>query len=337
METGKKFAHLFPPSSFSAIMSIEILSLAFYHLRLMFLSQFLLYFGFILYLILFAGFTLRIIEIRFKTELLNLTQILLLFTFSAGSIVLGTRLFYSHLKILSPFFMILGALSLILLLVIFYRTEENGKSIGVNERTVYFFPFIVFLSLSILIETIYGSMSSANIFTVPVSFILITAGEAGMWFLILDRFINSREFFWHTQSLNGLSFIYFGITSLGSISIIEFIVNAMNHNSFLFSFFLYIAYAQLIITTIMSIFILYFYALKLRRRHFEMKYSSSMWGSVFPSGVSAMGYWLFFHFSHNIFAYYISLIYGTAGLTFFIGIIFLLSLSLFRPITNSAH
>lgn len=334
---GKKFAHLFPPSSFSAIMSIEILSLAFYHLRFMFLSQFLLYFGLILYFILFAGFTLRIIEIRFNTRLLNLTQILLLLTFSAGSIVLGTRLFYSDLKILSPFFMIIGTLSLILLLVIFYRTEQSGKFLGINERTAYFFPFIVFLSLSILMETIYGSVSSADIFTVPVSIILITAGEAGMWFLILDRFINSREVFWHTESLNGLSFIYFGIISLGSISIIELIVNAMNHNSFLFSVFLYVAYVQFIITLIMSIFVLYFYALKIRRRHFEMKYSHSMWGSVFPSGVSSMGYWLFFHFSHNIFAYYISLVYGTAGLIFFIGIIFLLSLSLFRPINNGAN
>lgn len=331
MKTRKKLSQLFPLSSFSAIMGMEILSLIFYHLRFMFLSDLLLYFGLVLYFILLAGFTLRVIEIRFKAGLLTLTQILILFTFPAGSNVLGTRLFYSHLKFLSPFFLIMGGLSLVILLIIFYITEKNRKSVGVNEITAYFFPFIVFLSLSILMETIYGSMLPASIFTVPASIILITAGEAGMWFLILVRFINPGEVFWDTRSLNALSFIYFGIPSLGSISIMEFIVHVMHSQSFLFSFFLYIAYAQFIITAILSVFILYFYALKLRRKHFEMKYSSSMWGSVFPSGVSAMGYWLFFQFSHNIFAYYISLIYGIAGLVFLIGIVFLMVLSVFQP------
>lgn len=320
MKRVKSFAHLFPPSSFSSIMGIEMLSLTFYHLKLSSISFILLWLGIILYIIFLFGFALRAIETRFKLNSFRSKQILLLFTFTAGTDVLGTRLYLSSLSFLSPLLLIGGAISFLILLLAIYRYDHFGRQITVNDRPLYFVPLIGALSLSILTETIYGSFSSILLYTVPISAILIIVGEVGMWIVVLDGFRHMKAIFMQTDLLNSFTFIYFGIFSLTSVAIIEFAIHAVPHSTLLFHILLNIAYVQFIIIFAITAFIFYHYFLKIKRGHFKLKYSASMWASVFSMGISALGYWLFFHLTKSMVTYYASMFYALAGTVFLMGI-----------------
>lgn len=322
---------LFPPSSFAAIMGIEMCSISTEHFGLIYISNFLMYSGLILYFILGLGFILRGLIQKFKLIVNQFSTLLFLFTFTAGSDVLGTRLFSSRFSFLSSYLIILDSISLIALTIASYKFRKLRTEVSVSKMPLFFLPFISLLSLSIFIDTVssFGYVISEAIF---ISAILLIAGEIGMWLVMIESAMNLKKVFGYIEKINAFSFIYFGILGLTSIGMIDFVIRHVNETSFPYYLIMFIVEVQLVLLLFISVFILSLYVIKIGRRKFELKYNGSMWASLFSSAVTSVAFQLFYTLHHVKISLYFSIFYGGIALTILCGICLLFIFGMFANV-----
>jgi tellurite resistance protein TehA-like permease len=127
-----------PGSSYSSVMGIEILSIAFLLLKSQIISIFLLYAGLVIYLFLSFIFIFKIFKFIKTRSMIVKDEILGYFTFSAGSAVLGTRIIMNNLYVFAYALFFLTIISIIVFLIMYFN--------GFKKILVYIYTLTIYIN-----------------------------------------------------------------------------------------------------------------------------------------------------------------------------------------------
>lgn len=305
---SKKFN--IPVSAFSSVMGMEISSIAFHFHGLAAISGFLEYLGLIVYIFLVLYFLFMVLSRR--KILNNKIMVPASFTFVAGTGVLGSRLYMGGFILPSKILLLIAIIFLIYLwFLLLVKTISKRET---PQLYFMFLPFIGTLSLSNLLTHLHTYFNPAISIWVPVSLFLI--GNLS-WIVTILSFINYKKYF-NYKSLNGFYMIYAGVVSLSTISGTLIIENYGLHGSVLYAIISGVVMVDYVFSVILSIFLIIFFILKIRKYNISVKYKISIWGAVFPFGVLSSATYLESKFNHISFLSILSLFYVIIALSLII-------------------
>ena len=315
MNKWNNLAAYLPTSSFSAVMGMGIVSDALLQLHLYRISQLLEYSDVVVYLgLVFFFILLLVTKWRIaKKSLLNHFSVLGSFTFIAGTAVLATRLSESGFVFVDLPAIIVSLT--IFLLLLFILALSVGGSVFENVENPYLFlvPFIALLGISVLSSQTFEKLENGYPVLFSISVITWAIGFAGTSIFIIYSFKNfGKKFFTHNE-INGFYFIYSGIASLIAFSGIVMIKFYHLNNQILIAFMTYVIALEFIWAVGFSIFLFSIYFLKFRKGSIKFRHRVTIWGSVFPMGVDAMGSYFVSLYFHIHFLVYLSYFYVFAG------------------------
>lgn len=303
-----------PNSSFASVMGTGILSDAFFHLGMMSISNFVMILSAFIYTVLICLFIFKLFICNKNIFKYSSKSVLQAFTFIAGTSVLFTRLYESHISIYT-FFMAFVLLVIIVLFFSLYLASNNFQDLS-GEYYLLFLPIISLLSVSIFIAFTKNQIPSI-LFGLDIPFLIIA--QTGAVLVIVYSLIHLRRRTWNITKLNGYYMIYSGILSLTGYSILGTEAYYIPYNTYSHIFH-YVAIADIVASIFIAFIMLSLFAIKIKKGLFDKNYKVSAWGTLFPLGVDAIGYYTIANLYHVQFFLYLSYIFTSLGLLVLIGI-----------------
>lgn len=315
MKGFKKDLSTLPNSSFASVMGTGILSDALFHLGLMTISYLLMFLSICIYIGLIGSFLLKLFLLKGNIFKYSSKTVMQAFTFIAGTSVLFTRLYESHISIY-PLVIVIVLLGVTVLFISLYLLSLNFHN-EEKENYLLFLPLISFLSLSILIGV---TQNQIPFIFVSLEFLLVIISQIGTILVITYSLIYNHKRPVHIQDINGYYMIYSGILSLLGYSILGTPVydNIQMTIGYIFH---YMATADIIASIFIALFMFIVFIVKIKNGLFNKKYKISSWGALFPLGVDSIGYYSMSEIYHVQFFDDLSYFFTSLAILVLIGII----------------
>ncbi len=315
MKGFKKNLSTLPNSSFASVMGTGILSDALFHLGMMALSYLLMFLSISIYIGLIGSFLLKLFLLKGNILKYSSKTVLQAFTFIAGTSVLFTRLYESHISIY-PLVIVIVLLGVTILFISLYLLTLNFHN-EEKENYLLFLPLISFLSFSILIGV---TQNQIPFIFVSLEFLLVIISQIGTILVITYSLIYNHKRPVHIQDINGYYMIYSGILSLLGYSILGTPVydNIQMTIGYIFH---YMATVDIIASIFIALFMFIVFIVKIKNGLFNKKYKISSWGALFPLGVDSIGYYSMSEIYHVQFFDDLSYFFTFLAILVLIGII----------------
>lgn len=315
MKGFKKNLSTLPNSSFASVMGTGILSDALFHLGMMALSYLLMFLSISIYIGLIGSFLLKLFLLKGNILKYSSKTVLQAFTFIAGTSVLFTRLYESHISIY-PLVIVIVLLGVTVLFISLYLLTLNFHN-EEKENYLLFLPLISFLSFSILIGV---TQNQIPFIFVSLEFLLVIISQIGTILVITYSLIYNHKKPVHIQDINGYYMIYSGILSLLGYSILGTPVydNLPITIGYIFH---YMATVDIIASIFIALFMFIVFIVKIKNGFFNKKYKISSWGALFPLGVDSIGYYSMSEIYHAQFFDDLSYFFTYLAILVLIGII----------------
>ena len=315
MKGFKKNLSTLPNSSFASVMGTGILSDALFHLGMMALSYLLMFLSISIYIGLIGSFLLKLFLLKGNIFKYSSKTVMQAFTFIAGTSVLFTRLYESHISIY-PLVIVIVLLGVTILFISLYLLTLNFHN-EEKENYLLFLPLISFLSFSILIGV---TQNQIPFIFVSLEFLLVIISQIGTILVITYSLIYNHKRPVHIQDINGYYMIYSGILSLLGYSILGTPVYDNIHMTIGYIFH-YMATVDIIASTFIALFMFIVFIVKIKNGLFNKKYKISSWGALFPLGVDSIGYYSMSEIYHVQFFDDLSYFFTFLAILVLIGII----------------
>ncbi|WMT49087.1 MAG: hypothetical protein RE472_08430 [Thermoplasmatales archaeon] len=315
MKGFKKNLSTLPNSSFASVMGTGILSDALFHLGMMALSYLLMFLSISIYIGLIGSFLLKLFLLKGNIFKYSSKTVMQAFTFIAGTSVLFTRLYESHISIY-PLVIVIVLLGVTILFISLYLLTLNFHN-EEKENYLLFLPLISFLSFSILIGV---TQNQIPFIFVSLEFLLVIISQIGTILVITYSLIYNHKRPVHIQDINGYYMIYSGILSLLGYSILGTPVydNIQMTIGYIFH---YMATVDIIASIFIALFMFIVFIVKIKNGLFNKKYKISSWGALFPLGVDSIGYYSMSEIYHVQFFDDLSYFFTFLAILVLIGII----------------
>ncbi|MCL4341548.1 MAG: hypothetical protein M1431_05595 [Candidatus Thermoplasmatota archaeon] len=305
-----------PTSSFSSVMGIGIVSDAFLQLRLYAISETLEYICLLVYLGLVSVFLIMIFTGREKSQNhpFNITYILGIFTFVAGSAVLFTRLSESGYIFVDLPAILLTISFTTALAFILLRHFGNGIMDQVEKPYLFLVPFIALFGISVLSSQAYSKLGTWHPYLFSISSVSWLLGFAGTIIFMIYTLIKFRDKFLDPKELEGFYFIYSGIASLAAFSAILILTFYHINDPIIVSVSRYVLMGLYVWAVAFSALLFYLYFIKFKKGLVEFRHRVSFWGAVFPMGVDSLGSYFISNYIHIGFLIYFAYFYAFIGI-----------------------